>query len=252
MIQIYRMWAQLHATSEGDAVKTYYIMLEGEELQDWQTTGRNDIKLSDWKATLTRDYQHLHLFEQPLQALNYAVSWVAPVMSTTRVPINEPLHLIALNIYPEVVLQRNLLHTYKRSGSNYSELENHSDSLRNMNGFATPTVIITECNYNYIVQMLTPDYFECHLVDTTVIHGDLHADVASLQYMISRGATNDRATKFIQKVRPDYMHLLQDETTAEETTGGTAASSSKKKGVRTTTISSDYDMEIVVKHVKRV
>ena len=89
------------------------------------------------------------------------------------------------------------------------EFENHSDSLRNMNGFATPTVIITGCNYNYIVQMLTPRYFEHHLVDTTVIHGDLHAHVTSLQYMLNRGTTSERATKFIQKVRPDYMYLLQ-------------------------------------------
>ena len=31
-------------------------------------------------------------------------------MSTTVVPLNEQLHLAALNLYPEVVLQRNLLH----------------------------------------------------------------------------------------------------------------------------------------------
>ena len=86
-------------------MKTYYIILEGEELQSWQTTGRNDIKLSDWKATLTRVYQHLHLFEQPLQTLNYTVSLVATAMSTTTIPLNEPLRLAALNIYPEVVLQ---------------------------------------------------------------------------------------------------------------------------------------------------
>ena len=142
------MWAPLRITAEGaDAVKTYHIMLEGQERQGWQTTGRNDIKLSDWNANLTCVYQHLHLFEQPLQALNYAVSLVAAAMSTTTVPVNEPLHLVAVNIYPDVVLQRNLQHTYKRSGSNYLELENHSDSLRNMNGFATATVITTGCNY---------------------------------------------------------------------------------------------------------
>ena len=62
---------------------------------------------------------------------------VAAAMSTTTVPENEPLHLVAVNLYPHVVLQRNLLHTYKRSGSDYLELENHSDSLRNMDGFAT-------------------------------------------------------------------------------------------------------------------
>ena len=63
----------------------------------------------------------------------------------------------------------------------YLELENHSDVLRNMDGFTTPTVIITGRNYHYIVQMLTPHFFEHHLVDTTIIHGDLHAEVASLQ-----------------------------------------------------------------------
>ena len=57
----------------------------------------------------------------------------------------------------------------KRPGSGYLELENHSDALHNMDTFTTPTVIITGCNYNYIVQMLTPHYFEHHLADTTVI-----------------------------------------------------------------------------------
>ena len=125
MIQTHRMWAPLHATTEGpDVVKTYYIILEGEELKSWQTTGRNGIKLSDWKATSYTCLPTSTSFEQPLQALNYAVSLVATAMSTTTVPLNEPLHLVALNIYPEVVLQRNLLHTYRRSGSNYLELEN--------------------------------------------------------------------------------------------------------------------------------
>ena len=45
----------------------------------------------------------------------------------------------------EVVLQRNLLHYYKRDGSTYLELENHSDALRDMNKITTPTVIISGC-----------------------------------------------------------------------------------------------------------
>ena len=60
----------------------------------------------------------------------------------------------------------------------------------------------------------------------------------------------EKTMEFLQKVKPDYIHVVQDNDTTEDTTTGTA-SSSKKKGVRTTTISSDYDMEIVVKHVKR-
>ena len=232
------------------SAKTYYLVLEEEELQKWQTTGKNDIKLSDWKSTLTRVYQHLHLFEQPLQALNYVVSLVAGAMSTTTVPVNEPLHIFAVNLYPEVVLQRNLTHYYRRAGSNYLELENHSHALRNVNGFTTPTVIITGCAYNYAVQMLTPHFFEHHLVDTTVINGPDYVEVTSLQYMHTRNP--EKATRFTQKVKPNVVYLLQEEATTGEAIGDTIASSSMKKGVRTTPISSAYDMEIVVKHVKRV
>ena len=55
---------------------------------------------------------------------------------------------------------------------------------------------------------------------------------------------------FLQKVKPDYIHVVQDDAADDATTA--AASSSKKKGVHTATISSNYDMEIVVKHVKTV
>ena len=253
MIQTHRLWEPLHQTTEEgpDRVKTYYVVLDGEELRAWQDSGKKVMEISEWKQVLTRVYQHCHLFELPQQARNYMVSLVAAAMSTTTIPVNESLHLVAMNLYPHVVLQRNLLHTYKRSGGGYLELENHSDELRNMDGFNTPMVIITGCNYNYIAQMWTPRYFGNHLVDTTVIHGDLHAEVSLLRYLLNRGTTNERVTTFIQKVRPDYLYLLDEDTTGE-TACKTTASFSKKKGVRSTTITADYDMEIAVKHVKRV
>ena len=197
MTQTHRMWAPLHAltTESGDGAETYYIVLDGEGLHGWQDSGRNDIEISEWKAT-----QHLHLFQLPQHALNYAVSLVSAAMSTTNVPLNEGLRLVAVNLYPEVVLQRNLLHTYKRSWSNYLELENHSDSLRNMNGFATPTVIISGCNYNYIVQMLTPHYFEHH--------GDLHVELQSLQYLVSKGTTNCVVVDEWRRVSQNRTSLL--------------------------------------------
>ena len=128
------------------------------------------------------------------------------------------------------------------------ELENHSDALRDMNKFTTPTVIISGCTYNYVIQMLTPHFFENHLVDTTVVSGPDYLDTTSVKNVYVRNY--DKTMKFLQKVQPNYIHVLQDEdATGDMTT--TAASSSKKKGVRTTTISSDYDMEIAVNHVKR-
>ena len=138
------------------------MILEDEELKKWETTGRNDVQLSTWKSTTTKVYQHLHLFEHPLQALNYILSLVSNSMSTTVVPVNEQLHLVALNLYTEVALQRNLLHYYKGDGSNYLELENRRDALRDMNKFTTPTIIVSGCNYDYIIQMLTPHFYSNH------------------------------------------------------------------------------------------
>ena len=87
-----------------------------------------------------------------------------------------------------------------------------------------------------------------HLIDTTVVSGPDYIDT-SLWRTCTTGTTT-RLMEFLQKVKPDYIHVVQEDDTTEETTTG-ATSSSKKKGVRTTTITSDYDMEIVVKHVKR-
>ena len=54
--------------------------------------------------------------------------------------------------------------------------------------------------------------------------------------------------EFLQEVNPNYLKELLDE---EETTGETTATTSKKKGARTTTIIADYDVEIVVKQMKK-
>ena len=96
---------------------------------------------------------------------------------------------MALNLYPEVVLQRNLLHYYKRDGSTDLELENHSDALHDLNKFTTPTIIISGCTYNNIVQMLTPHFYKNHLVDTTVISGPDYVDTTSVKNMYSRNTT---------------------------------------------------------------
>ena len=102
MIQTHNLWSPYHWTTADDPnpVQTYYMVLEGDELKKWQDSGRNDVKLSGWKSTTSKVYQHLHLFEHPLQALNYVFSLVANSMSTTVVPVNEQLHLVALTPLP--------------------------------------------------------------------------------------------------------------------------------------------------------
>ena len=200
------------------------------------------LTLSDWKSTTSTVLQHLHLHEHPLEALNYVIAMINNSMSTTIVPVNERLHLIAINLFPKTTVERNLMHYYQREGSDYKELENHSNTLQEMTKFTTSTTVISGPTYDYVVQMLTPAFYSKHLVDTTTISGPDNVNYKSVKNMLNRHY--DKTVEFLLEVNPNYLkELLED----EETTGETTTTTSKKKGARTTTIIADYDMEIVVK-----
>ena len=67
MIQTHYLWSPFHYihTSDHNPPRTYYIVVEDSELEKWETTGRNDLVLSEWKSTTSKVYQHLHLHEHP-------------------------------------------------------------------------------------------------------------------------------------------------------------------------------------------
>ena len=102
MIETHNMWSPFHYDyiQEANSPRTYYICVEDSELQAWENSNRTTLKLSAWKATTSRVFQHLHLHEHPVEALNYIVALIHNSMSTTVPPWNERLHLIALNLYP--------------------------------------------------------------------------------------------------------------------------------------------------------
>ena len=94
--------------------------------------------------------------------------------------------------------------------------------------------------------MLTPAFYNKHLVDTTTISGPDNINYKSVKSMLNK--QEEKTVEFLQEVDPNYLKDLLDE---EETTGETTTTTSKKKGARTTTIIADYDMEIVVKQMKK-
>ena len=135
MIETHNMWSPFHYSyvSEDNPPRTYYIVVEDSELEAWETTQRTTLTLSEWKSTTSKVFQHLHLHEHPLEALNYIIALIHNSMSTTIPPWNERLHLIALNLYPRTTVERHLMEYYQREGSDYKELENHSNTLQEMN-----------------------------------------------------------------------------------------------------------------------
>ena len=128
MIQTHYLWSPFHYSHTGDVnpPRTDYLVVEDSELEAWEATGRNDLVLWECKSTTSKVYQHLHLHEHPLQALNYVLSTINNSMSATIVPVNERPHLIAVDLYPKTTVERNLLHYYQHDGTDYKELENHT------------------------------------------------------------------------------------------------------------------------------
>ena len=83
-------------------------------------------------------------------------------------------------------------------------------------------------------------------MDTTTISGPDNINYKSVRNMFNRHY--DKTVEFLQEFDPNYLKKLLEE---EETTGEPTTTLSKKKGVRTTTITADYDVEIVVKQSKK-
>ena len=249
MIETHNMWSPFHYDYVQDVnpPRTYYVCVEDSELQAWENSNRTTLRLSSWKSTTSRVFQHIHLHEHPVEALNYVVALIHNSMSTTIPPWGERLHLLALNMYPATTVGRHLMEYYHRDGSDYKELENHSDCLQGMDKFTTATTVISGPDYNYVREMMTPAFYKNHLVDTTTISGPDHIYYKSVKNMLHRHY--DETVEFLKENNPNYLQQLLDEE--ETTTGEPTTTTGKKKGVRTTTITADYDVEIVVKQSKK-
>ena len=112
------------------------------------------------------------------------------------------------------------MHYYQREGSDYKELENHSNTLQEMTNFTTSTTVISGPSYDYVVQMLTPAFYKKHLVDRTTISSPDHINYKSVKNMLSRHY--DKTVEFLQEVNPNYLkEILEEEDTTGETTATT-------------------------------
>ena len=249
MVETHNMWSPFHydyIQDSNNPPRTYYICVGESELRAWEDSHRTTLRLAGWKSTTSRVFQHIHLHEHPIEALNYIVALIHNSMSTTLPPWGERLFLIAFNLYPSTTTGRHLMEYYNREGSEYKELENHSDSLQGLDTFTTSTTVIGGPNYEYVRDMMTTAFYKRHLIDVTTISGPDHYYMKSIRHMYNRNY--DDTVEFLKENHPDVLRMLQNE---EETTGEPTTTTGKKKGVRTTTITADYEVEIVVKQSKK-
>ena len=102
MVETHNMWSPFHYDYVQDVnpPRTYYICIGDSELQAWEQSNQTTLRLSSWKSTTSRVFQHIHLHEHPVEALNYIVALIHNSMSTTLPPWGERLHLCAFNLYP--------------------------------------------------------------------------------------------------------------------------------------------------------
>ena len=89
MIETHNLWSPFHYDYVQDVnpPRTYYICVEDSELQAWEDSQRTTLRLSAWKSTTSRVFQHTHLHEHPIEALNYIVALIHNSMSTTIPPL---------------------------------------------------------------------------------------------------------------------------------------------------------------------
>ena len=152
MIETHNMWSPFHYDYVQDVnpPRTYYICVEDSELQAWENSNRTTLKLTLGNLQHHGCSSTFTYTNTLVEALNYVVALIHNSMSTTLPPWGERLHLIALNLYPATTVGRHLMEYYHRDGSDYKELENHSDALQGIDKFTTSTTVISGPNYDYV------------------------------------------------------------------------------------------------------
>ena len=136
---------------------------------------------------------------------------------------------------------------YDRGSSDYKELENHSDQVLQLQAWTTRFLLVTGCNYSYIAELLTAEFYQQHMIDVVAVNGPGHA---RLRHLLRNYKSQSRAINYIRKVHPDYYYLVDDlNITTEKYDAVTTRT--RKNGCRSTTIMNDYDMKITAKHVTR-
>ena len=112
-----------HTTTEHEE-KTYCLLLDDAELEHYEASNYQNIKLSSWKQGLTRVHQHLRLFERVQSAMDYYTARARSAMggTTATLLLKDKRHLLAINIYPRILIKRGLMAYYERDGAYYREI----------------------------------------------------------------------------------------------------------------------------------
>ena len=109
---------------------------------------------------------------------------------------------------------------------------------------------MTGCDYAYVTEMLTTKLYKGHLLDVTTVNGINYSSEASLRHLLWRHKSQSRTVALIKDCHPDDGYLLSELKQGQDPDEA-AITIGKKKGYRSTTIMSDYDTKITVKHAKR-
>ena len=104
----YMWWPHHHGTTPKDC-KTFFIVIDNDELDAYVKSNYNTIKSATWK-NFPRVHQHIHLFEGAQTSLDYMFAVVTSTRggATGQVPYSKRLQL-GLNLIPDMALGEGLV-----------------------------------------------------------------------------------------------------------------------------------------------
>ena len=220
--------------------------MDDTKLNHCKASNYQSIKLALYKQGLTRGHQRLRVFEKLQSAMDRYMALVSSTMgrTTATLSLKDKLHALAINVYPHILLKRGLTAHYEHDGSYNKEEENHSDQALQMPAWSTRSLLATGCDYAYVTEMLTTKSCKEHLIDVTTVNGINYSPEASLRHLLWHHKSQDRTIEFIKDYHPNYHCLLDELKEGHEMEDATTTTTGKKKGYKSTTITTDYDMEI--------
>ena len=94
------------------------------------------------------------IFERPQSALDCVIMVISSSMGVLQGLFPKlGIRVLGVSVIPHVLISRGLMAYYERDGSDYKEMENHSNQALQMTCWSTRSLLVTGCDNSYVTKL---------------------------------------------------------------------------------------------------
>ena len=200
MVQTQCIWRPHHHGATPNDYKTFYIVIDGEELDTYVKNNCNTIELATWK----KPAQTLCWESTDSIGLHVCCGHFCNGSHHRSGSLHQGTTSNWVEIYSRRAIGRGLMAYYAREGSDYKESENHSDQMLQLHTWTHRCQLVIGCNYGYLTELLNTMFYKQLMIDVAAVNGPGHAYMSNLRHLRRDDKSQGCAINKIKEAHPDY------------------------------------------------